>query len=130
MKQVRAKFVEGASHDAEKPDLPHATVFHALLESSLPSHEKSEERLTQEGVGLISAASETGSLVIVGTMFHLLSSADLVRRLREEISSIMPCASVSVDWLELEKLPLLVGARFCLSRVASIKKCVSRIPLH
>jgi len=40
------------------------TIFSELLDSDLPLHEKSEDRLTQEGVGFISAASETTSTVL------------------------------------------------------------------
>lgn len=109
VKHVRAEFAKYASHDVERPKLPHATIFHTLLESPLPPYERSEERLTQEGIGLISAASETGSLVMVGTMFHVLSNPDLVTQLRQEINSIIPNPRVSADWRKLESLPLLTA---------------------
>ena len=90
----------------EKPS--RTTVFHDLLESHLPAQEKSEERLTQEGVGLVSAAAETTSTALAATMFHLLSDSDLVTRLRNELRTVMPSSDVSPEWSRLETLPLLV----------------------
>ncbi|MCJ1457234.1 hypothetical protein MMC28_007601 [Mycoblastus sanguinarius] len=92
-----------ASKDPEKP--ARTTVFQDLLESSLPPHEKSEERLTQEGVGMVSAAAETTSIALATTMFHVLSDPSLVARLRDEMRPAMPGA----DWLTLESLPLLTA---------------------
>ena len=89
------------------------TVFHELLESELPAHEKSEERLTQEGVGVVSAAAETTSTALAATMFHLLSDRALVARLRSELSLVMPNPSVWAEWRVLETLPLLVSNAIC-----------------
>ena len=91
----------------EKPS--RTTVFHELLESQLPAHEKSEERLTQEGVGLVSAAAETTSTALATTMFHLLSDSGLVARLRSELISVMPDPCATAEWRKLEALPLLVS---------------------
>jgi hypothetical protein len=85
------------------------TVFHELLESPLPPHEKSEERLTQEGVALVSAAAETTSTTLMTTMFHVLCDPWLVARLRDEIRPMMQGPRVCPGWCNLESLPLLVS---------------------
>lgn len=91
----------------EKP--PRTTVFHDLLESKLPAHENTAERLTQEGVGLISAAGETTSTALAATMFHLLSDLSLVACLRSELIPVMPNSRICAEWRDLETLPLLVS---------------------
>lgn len=91
----------------EKP--PRTTIFHDLLESKLPAHEKTAERLTQEGVGLVSAAGETTSTALAAIMFHLLSKPGLVARLRSELVTVMSDPGVCAAWRDLETLPLLVS---------------------
>lgn len=105
----------------EKTDRP--TIFHELLQSSLPNHEKTEDRLTQEGFGFISAASETGSVALSTTMYHILRHPGLVQRLRDELKPLMPDPSVLANWRDLEKLPLLV-------RVPSTHHVPNRIALE
>jgi hypothetical protein len=85
------------------------TIFNELLDSGLPLHEKSEDRLTQEGVGFISAASETTSLALNTLCYHVFTQPGLCRRLREEVLTVMPDRHSCAKWHQLEQLPLLVA---------------------
>lgn len=74
----------------------------------MPS-EKSEERLTQEAVGIVSAASETASLVLNTTMFHILNNQTLVIRLKDELGNARTDKGRPLTWCDLEALPLMVS---------------------
>lgn len=90
----------------------HQNVFDALLESSLPDIEKSEDRLTQEGIGLISAAAETTSSALMVTIFHTLRDTSLLSELRAEINSTSDGPGGELEWRKLENLDLLVSSDF------------------
>lgn len=92
-----------------------ATIFSQLLDSDLPPHEKSEDRLTQEGVGFISAASETTSTVLNSLGYYVFSNPELCARLREEIWTVMPDRHQCAKWQQLERLPLLVRHQLIIS---------------
>lgn len=98
-----------SSNEREEKEEKRSTIFSQLLESDLPPHEKSEDRLTQEGVGFISAASETTSTVINSLGYYVFSNPELCARLCEEVWAVMPDRHQCVKWQQLERLPLLVG---------------------
>ncbi|KAF2650213.1 cytochrome P450 [Lophiostoma macrostomum CBS 122681] len=85
------------------------TIFHTLLESDLPESEKTSERLADEAILLIGAGTHTGSWCLTVLAFHLLSKPELLRRLKDELKSVMPTPSTKPTLQELEKLPLLTG---------------------
>lgn len=100
---------EKSRNEKETQEEKRSTIFNQLLESDLPPHEKSEDRLTQEGVGFISAASETTSTVINSLGYYVFSNPELCARLREEVWAVMPDRHQCVKWQQLERLPLLVS---------------------
>ncbi len=100
------------SADSSHPDIkrrsPHAALFESIDESTLPAHEKDEERLAQEGFTMIGAGGETTSRVLAIAMFHILSNPDILKRLQEEIMTVMPNASEMPSGKALEESTYLV----------------------
>ncbi|KAJ9669390.1 hypothetical protein H2201_000257 [Coniosporium apollinis] len=84
---------------------PGRTIFHMLRDSDLPPEEKSISRLCEEANVLIGAGSETSAKALTHTIFYLSSNPEILRRLREEITAVMPDASAIPCWSVLEQLP-------------------------
>jgi cytochrome P450 len=87
----------------------HVTIFHELLASDLPQHEKSYERLWQEGSALIGAGVETTSNTLTVGLYHLSQNPDKLARLKTELSEAMPDAARLAPWAKLETLPYLTA---------------------
>lgn len=87
----------------------HKTVFHELYHSDLPQNEKTVSRLSQEGVLVVWAGSETTGNSLTVPTYHLLSQPDKARRLKKELTDAIPDARAIPSWKELEKLLYLVG---------------------
>lgn len=89
----------------------HRTIFHELLNSPhLPPAEKTVHRLIQEAGAMVGAGGESTSQVLTAMTFCLLANPDKLRKLREELSTVMPEGSHAAPSLrQLEQLPYLVG---------------------
>lgn len=85
------------------------SIFTRLLESDLPEQEKGVERLTQEGVSLVAGGSETTSMMIASTIYHVLANEDVLLRLQTELDGAMPDARSLASWSQLEALPFLTA---------------------
>lgn len=85
-----------------------STIFHEILDSALPDQEKTVDRMTQEALSVISAASETTSSVLTTVVFHVTRDLALESRLIEELRTVMPTPESCVKWKDLENLPFLV----------------------
>lgn len=84
------------------------TVFHAIYQSSLPPEEKNLTRLSQEGLVMLVAGSESTSRSLMLAIYYLLSNPNILARLQEELDSLMPDLSMVPAVKVLETLPLLV----------------------
>lgn len=85
------------------------TIFHELLASDLPSHEKSYERLWQEGSALIGAGVETTSNTLTVALYHLSLQPETLRRLQIELEDVMQDRNEIAAWAKLETLPYLTA---------------------
>lgn len=85
------------------------TIFQAVLDSDLPPHEKTVERLTDEAAIVVGAGSETTAKSLSFIAFFLADDPAKLRRLREEILTVGPEADGSYNLSKLERLPYLVG---------------------
>lgn len=83
------------------------TLFHHLLQSNLPQHEKTVEHLSQEGVSVVAAGSDTTGIALTVTTFHLLDNSDILARLKNELIEALPDPQATPAWSDLEKLPYL-----------------------
>jgi cytochrome P450 len=83
------------------------TIFHELLSSDLPRHEKSYERLWQEGSALIGAGVETTSNTLTVALYHLSLQPRTLKRLQVELEGVMKTRNQLASWAQLETLPYL-----------------------
>ena len=92
----------------------HRTIFHELINSEiLPPQEKETIRVIQEAGAMVGAGGESTSQVLTALTFALLANPDKLRKLREELRTVMPDLNSPVPSLkQLEKLPYLVRT-FC-----------------
>lgn len=83
------------------------TVFHDILDSDLPEHEKSPDRLYHDARDLITAGTLTASATLTEITFHLLNNAPALRQLKDEILLVMPDADVLPSLHEVQRAPFL-----------------------
>lgn len=105
-----------ASHQAtggnEKPRLGqtgHATVFHEMLASSLPSEELEHKRMQHEAESLIGAGLETTAWTLALGSFYILHNPEVYAKLQSELTSAIPDATQIPPWASLETLPYLTA---------------------
>lgn len=98
------------THDPQEiPTVNHPTIFHKILSSDLPCHEKSYEQLWQEGPSLIGAGIETISNTLNVILFYILQDASQLNRLQKELQVLMPEPTCLASWRQLETLPYLTA---------------------
>lgn len=91
--------------------MPKSSLFHALLDSELPTEEKSPGRLSQEVFTVISAGEETTAKNLSTLTLNLLNNPDKLQRLREELSRLDPNGTASL--VEYETMAYLVCFDIC-----------------
>ncbi|KAJ5296670.1 uncharacterized protein N7443_007563 [Penicillium atrosanguineum] len=85
------------------------TIFHALSDPSLPAEERTPIRLKNEAMTIVGAGTETTARVLTVGSFHLYRDGTMVRRLRDELRTVMPDPTSKASWGQLEKLPYLTA---------------------
>ncbi len=85
------------------------TIFHEILKSDLPAHEKTKERLMAETQLIITAGTVTVTHMLKLTAFFLLENPDMTRKLKDELQSAIPDSSRSASWTQLQNLPYLTA---------------------
>ncbi|KAL8747967.1 MAG: hypothetical protein Q9190_000231 [Brigantiaea leucoxantha] len=91
------------SQQQQQIAIPHQTVFHSLLTSSLPPAEKTPARLAAEAQVLVSAGTETTARALTHATYHLLCNPHILSALQQELRSLPPSPPLA----SLEALPLL-----------------------
>ena len=99
----------GEVSSSKKWDIP-PTIFHAIYESQLPDQEKSLERLAQEGFVLMAAGSDTTSRALTYGLYHLVVNPHILKRLREDLLTVMPELNSKPALKVLEELPFFVSS--------------------
>ncbi|KAL8660598.1 MAG: hypothetical protein Q9202_006407 [Teloschistes flavicans] len=89
----------------------HRTIFHELINSEiLPPQEKQTIRVIQEAGAMVGAGGESTSQVLTALTFALVANPEKLKKLREELRTVMPHSDSPVPTLkQLEKLPYLTG---------------------
>ena len=100
--------VKGQPQDTYK-NLAHPTVFHEILQSNLPDAEKAIERLTDEAFVVVGAGTLTTAWALSVATSHLLTSSDILKKLKTELNDAIPDPNVSVPLPVLEQLPYLTA---------------------
>ncbi|RDW60238.1 hypothetical protein BP5796_11844 [Coleophoma crateriformis] len=98
------------------------TVFHALLDSTLPAQEKEVDRLTDEGFVMVVAGAETTSKILSTIFYHILANPSHLERLRSELDKVMPNPEDLTDWSILEKCKFLTA---CINEGMRISNAVT-----
>lgn len=102
------------SHRHDKTSKYHSqtTIFHEILQSDLPEHEKLPTRLWQDGQVTVIAGTLTTAAALSEITFHLLNQPVELRRLKAELDSLVPLSSDTEqlpDVAQLEQLPYLTA---------------------
>ncbi|KAH6665560.1 cytochrome P450 monooxygenase [Halenospora varia] len=84
-------------------------IFHSLLESDLPTSEKSTARLAEEAVLLVGAGTNTTSWALTVIAYYLTAQPETLRKLRTELNAAIPDPSSPPSLAELEQLPYLTA---------------------
>ncbi len=89
----------------------HKTIFHEVINSPhLPPEEKTQMRLLHEAAAIIGPGGESTSQVLAAIAYFILADANILKKLRDELRSIIPSANSPLPSLkQLEKLPYLVS---------------------
>jgi hypothetical protein len=95
--QVSKYFVKSAPSNARSPQNPsrerYPTTFQILDNSSLLPHEKSPDRLQQEGVALLLSEEETVARILVHATFHFLRDPEILAKAKQEVDSVKIAAT-------------------------------------
>lgn len=98
-----------AGRNQKNIDSQDITIFHDILAANLPPQELTLKRLTDEAVSLNGAGMETTKWTLTVAMFHILDRPEVQTRLKAELAEAMPDPGHILPWVELEKLPYLMG---------------------
>jgi cytochrome P450 len=105
----RAKPILDRTETAEDfKNASHRSIFHDLRDSSLPPHEKTVDRLCDEGQVLTGAGSETTAWTLAVVTFYLLHDKAIFEKLKEELKTVVVTPRSTVRWAVVERLPFLV----------------------
>lgn len=84
-------------------------MVRGILNSSLPEHEKSFTRLSEECSSVTLAGTETTGAFLSATAFYLLSQPETLGKLQKELGDAEETAGRALNFQELKDLPYLVG---------------------
>jgi cytochrome P450 len=85
------------------------TVVHEIMNSKLPSSEKTVERVFEDVSTVTGAGFETTASVLRLIFFHIFSNVEILQQLRAELSNAGAPAYSQVDLKVLERLPYLTA---------------------
>ncbi len=98
------KIVEG--QNVEWQGKAHPTIFHAVLDSKLPAHEKTARRLQDDAQMLVMAGTLTTAMTLEVITFWLLHQPETLRKLKDELNAVMPSVE-DVGTLSIAKMEAL-----------------------
>jgi hypothetical protein len=82
-----------------------------LLDSNLPTAEKTVSRLVNEANTVVGACIMTVPWVLSVSTFHITNTPSIQTRLRAKLVAVIPDPTQPLEWVKLESLPYL---RACL----------------
>ncbi|PVH76510.1 cytochrome P450 [Cadophora sp. DSE1049] len=96
-----------SGRDVAHSESSYATLFHEILSSKLPEHEKTTLRLTDEAELIVGAGTETTRWTLSIAVFHLLDNPTVLRTLKEELRAVDPECQGKTPLPTLQSLPFL-----------------------
>jgi cytochrome P450 len=100
--KTRAEMNEGVVSSRARP-----TVFMEVMQSDLPAHEKTPDRLKSEAFSLLGAATEMTSWGLGTITYYLLAQPETMARLRAELEAVVENPRQLPPLTTLERLPYL-----------------------
>ncbi|KAL9577882.1 MAG: hypothetical protein Q9212_006085 [Teloschistes hypoglaucus] len=113
-----------------------ASVFRYIMGSDMPESERSNERLTAEGILFFAGGTATTARTLTFISYYILSRPDVLARLQEELKDIMAGYPERVpSWSELERLPYLQalikeGLRRSYGIMHRLPRCSPDVPIQ
>jgi cytochrome P450 len=97
------------SKQEKLPEEP--TIFHELLASDMPEHEKSDVRLADDAQLVIGGGLLTTAWTLSNATFYIVNNPQIQETLRTELREAFPDLTVpdALSWQALDKLPYLRG---------------------
>lgn len=96
-----------SENDAKK-NVSQRTIFHGMLNSRLPPHELTLDRLHHEAASIVGGGIDTTKTALIVTSFFIISNPEVHQRLRQELLEAIPDQSAKAPKVaELEALPYL-----------------------
>jgi cytochrome P450 len=85
------------------------TIFNEILDSDIPSSEKTTTRLAEEAAGIVGGGIDTTKWAAAVTCFHIINNPLVLERLREELKIAFPNGYDATELSQLENLPYLMA---------------------
>jgi cytochrome P450 len=85
------------------------TVFSEVLDSDIPSIEKTTARLSDEAAGIVGGGIETTKWAATVICFHVLNNPSVLERLRNDLKTAFPDGFKIQELGQLESLPYLMA---------------------
>lgn len=84
-------------------------VVDDILDSNLPAHEKTAQRITGEVTAILIAGTETTSWVLTTLTYYLLANPHVLARLTAELKGKVENPTKLPGWSTLEQMPYLTS---------------------
>ncbi|KAI9673869.1 MAG: hypothetical protein M1817_002075 [Caeruleum heppii] len=88
---------------------PEAVLIQLARSPDIPPEAKTFATMFDEAQNLVGAGTETTARALRVIVVHLLSNPAKMRRLKEELATVMPERTSVVSWARLEQLPYLTA---------------------
>lgn len=132
--EAQARAVIEAKYDSYTKST-HSTVFRDLLDSGLPPSDLTVQRLGEEAQSLVAAGQVTTAHFLKRISFYILANPSILRKVKEELRSVMPSDGSLPPVSQLEQLPYLSavvseGYRKSYGVVQRLPRVSPDAPLH
>jgi cytochrome P450 len=106
---AQIKDIRAGTNEAHK-NATHPTIFHELLlNQSIPPEEKTDLRLGDEALVLVSAGLSTTAGALTVASFHISNNPRILQKLHAELKAAQSVSNAPLDRHKLEQLPYLNG---------------------
>ncbi|KAL7950682.1 cytochrome P450 [Trichoderma barbatum] len=100
IKETKAEMDAGIFRERE-------TIFVSLFQSNLPDQEKTVARFAGETAALFGGGTETTSWTLAVITYHLLTQPEILKKLTDELRTVVDDPKSLPSWSTLEQLPFL-----------------------
>ena len=83
------------------------TILQGIMDSELPSSDKTVDRLHQEAMTIVGAGTETTGGTLDTITYHVLSNPPILKQLKAELTGAFPRPTDSISYEAARRLPYL-----------------------